>query len=149
MIRREVETFVNRPVQDVFAYLSDFDNIPRHDPWVEEVERTSSGPIQVGATWRHVRRMGRRRIEAPIELVEYEPNRRLTIVSVSGPISVKAAQTFESSGTGTQVREVVEMSITGALKIMQPLIGRSVRKQAEETHRRFKENLEQRPPSAG
>lgn len=144
MIRREVETFVDRPIEEVFAYLADFNNIPRHDPWVEEIERTSSGPVGVGATWRSVRRMGRRHIEAPIELVEYEPNRRLAIVSESGPISVKAAQTFEPSGTGTLVREVVTMSISGPLRIMQPVIGRSVRKQAEETHRRFKEILEQR-----
>ncbi|MGH2662488.1 MAG: SRPBCC family protein [Actinomycetota bacterium] len=149
MIRQEVETFVDRPIGEVFAYLADLDNVPRHDPWVEEIEQTSSGPVGVGATWRNVRRMGRRRIEAPIEVVEYEPDRRLTIVSDSGPIRVKAAQTFESSGTGTLVREVVTMSISGPLKIMQPVIGRSLRKQAEETHRRFKEILQQRPPRQG
>jgi MraZ protein len=98
---------------EVFEYLANFDNLPEYEPWVQTVERSSDGPIRVGSTWTDVRRMGRRRISAPIELVEYEQNRRLALVSGSGGVNVRATQTFEPTEEGTQVVELLEMTIRG------------------------------------
>jgi hypothetical protein len=44
---------------------------------------TSAASTGAEATWLHERVQGRRTIEAPIEVVEYEPNARLTIKSGS------------------------------------------------------------------
>jgi uncharacterized membrane protein len=147
MIKVRVTSVVNRPLEVVFAYLSDFTNLPEYEPWVEKVEPTSAGPIGVGSTWIHVRRQGRRRLEAPIELVEWEPNRRLAIRSGAGAFSVFATQDFEKAGDATRVRETLEMQVSGLLRVMEPLMRGQVRRQGEEVHRRFKEVLEHGTPS--
>jgi uncharacterized protein YndB with AHSA1/START domain len=144
MIRIELTTVVKRSLNEVFDYLVDFSNLPQYEPWVERVERTSAGPIRVGSTWTHVRRMGRRRITAPIDLVEYEPPHRLAIVSGSGGVSVRATQRFDPIEGGTQVTELLEMTIRGPLRLLEPVIRRSALQQGHEVHRRFKEILESR-----
>jgi hypothetical protein len=83
----------------VFAYLSDFMNLPEYEPSVEHVRPTSTGPIGVGSTWTHIRRQGRRRLEAPIELVEWEPNRRLAIRSGAGALACSLSRISNGSGT--------------------------------------------------
>ena len=142
MIKVRVTTVVNRSVEVVFAYLSDFMNLPEYEPWVEKVVRTSAGPIGVGSTWTHVRRQGRRRLEAPIQLVEWEPNQRLAIRSGAGPFSVFATQDFEPVENATRVTETLEMRLAGLLRLMEPLMRGQARRQAKEVHRRFKEILE-------
>jgi uncharacterized membrane protein len=49
VIKFRLTTVVNRPLEVVFAYLSDFMNLPEYEPWVEKVEATSAGPSVWGA----------------------------------------------------------------------------------------------------
>jgi uncharacterized membrane protein len=147
VIREKLATEVDRPVREVFAYAVDFLNLPKYDRWVESVEQTSKGPIGVGSTWKHVRVQGRRRIEAPIELVEYEPDRRFTMVSGSDGFDVQSTMTFEPKGeNATIVTEVLEMRLSGFVRLFEPMIRRQVPKQGAEVHHRLKEVLEARRP---
>ena len=139
----ELSTVVACPVHVAFQYLANFENLPEHEPAVEKVTRTSMGPVGVGSTWTHVRRMGRRRIEAPITLVEYEPDRRLAILSDAEPVHVRALQVFESTSDGsTRVSETLEMRITGAARLFEPVIRVQARRQAVASHQGFKAVLE-------
>jgi uncharacterized membrane protein len=143
VIRVQVKTVVARPIDVVFSYLADFSHLPEHDPWVNRVELTSPASTGVGATWVHERTQGRRTIEAPIEVVAYEPNSRLTIKSGSKGFDVRAAQTFRAVGdNATEVTEDLEMRLFGVVRLFEPLIRRQVPKQTGEVHRRFKEILE-------
>jgi uncharacterized membrane protein len=142
VIKLRLTTVVNQPLEVVFAYLSDFMNLPEYEPWVEKVEATSAGPVGVGSTWHHVRRQGRRRLEAPIEIVEWEPNRKLAIRSGAGAFNVFTTQDFEQNGDATRVTETLEMRVSGLLRLMEPLMWRQAWRQGEEIHQRFKEILE-------
>ena len=147
MIRAELATVVDRPVHEVFSYVVDFSNLPRYDRWVEAAEKTSAGPTGVGSTWKHRRVQGRRRFEAPIELVEYEPDRRFVMVTGSNGFDVRSTMTFEARGdTATTMVEVLEMRLSGFVRLFEPMIRRQVPKQGAEVHQRLKEALEgQRP----
>ncbi|XAS66412.1 SRPBCC family protein [Micrococcaceae bacterium Sec5.7] len=143
MIRSRSTVVINRPVGEVFAYMADFERLPEHEPWVEKAWRTSDGPVGVGSTWCHIRVMGRRRFEAPIEIVEYEPERRLAIKSGNGPVDVVATQTFEGHGASTTVTEVLEMHVSGFTRLFEPIIRRQSRGQVREVHQRIKRLLEE------
>ncbi len=50
-----METFENtvtiqRPAEDVFAFLADFENIPRWNYAIAATKKTSPGPVGVGTT---------------------------------------------------------------------------------------------------
>ncbi len=46
----EIVTVIDRPVEDVFSALQDFDKAPRWSPGLAEVRLTSDGPLGVGGT---------------------------------------------------------------------------------------------------
>jgi len=147
VIRAELATVVNKPLHDVFDYVVDFSNLPTYDRWVETAEKTSEGPIGVGSTWMHTRVQGRRRIEAPIELVEYEPDRRFAMVSGSKGFDVRSTMTLEAQGdAATAMVEVLEMHLSGFVRLFEPMIRRQVSKQGAEVHQRLKEVLEAKRP---
>src|SRR5262245_60593653 len=96
MIKIETSTVINRPVEQVFAVVSNPESYLKWSPGLVEVKKTSEGPIGVGATWRLVRQAFGRRLEGDLELTEYEPNRKFTLESKSGPITGEARWTCDA-----------------------------------------------------
>jgi uncharacterized membrane protein len=47
VIKLRVTTVVNRPLEVVFAYLSDFMNLPEYEPWVERARP----PLPAPSVW--------------------------------------------------------------------------------------------------
>ncbi|MGW8318638.1 MAG: SRPBCC family protein [Candidatus Promineifilaceae bacterium] len=47
MIEFENTIVIQRPVEEVFAFVSDFENVPKWNYYVQQVARTSSGPAAV------------------------------------------------------------------------------------------------------
>ena len=39
---------IQRPAEEVFAFLADFENIPKWNYAIEETSKTSAGPVGVG-----------------------------------------------------------------------------------------------------
>ena len=145
MIHSELTTLISRPAAEVFAYVSDFTTLPEYDAYVETARQTSEGPVGLGTTWTHTRTQGRRHIEAPIEMIEFEPNRRFKMKSGSGPFDVRSTMTFEAQGANeTRVVEVLEMRLSGPLRLLEPIIRRQVGKQGAAVHARLKEVIEKK-----
>src|SRR5918992_5261203 len=122
MAKADVSTTIKRPVEDVFAVLSDSETSPKWSSSSLESKKTSEGPIGVGTTWRSVSRFLGRRIETEMEITEFEPNRKFTLRSMSGPFPLQAALTFEPTEGGTQVNALIEAEPGGFFRLAQPLI---------------------------
>ena len=141
-VRNHVETVVNRPIDEVFPYVSDLTKLPALDPAVLSIERANDGPDRVGAIWTHTRKAGGRVITAPIRITEYDPPSRMAHVSESGPVRVEVTMVFKREGAATRVIEDLEMDITWPLKVLLPMIAHDTIKSAAEIHARFKRLLE-------
>jgi uncharacterized protein YndB with AHSA1/START domain len=103
MAKLEFSTVINRPIEEVFALLSNPENSPKWNSGSVEVKKTSAGPIGVGTTYRSVRTFLGQRIEGETEFIAYEPNRSYATKSKSGPFPVKSGVTFERVEGGTRV----------------------------------------------
>ena len=62
---------IRRPVEEVFAYVADFENIPKWNYYVKSVVRTTPETIGLGATFHQVRKTD----SQDYRVVEYEPSR--------------------------------------------------------------------------
>lgn len=145
MIRTEIVTDIDRPVEEVFAFAADFSNLPRYDRWVESVMKTSDGEVGLGSTWTHRRVQGRRRFDASIRLAEFAPSERFSMVSGAKGFDVRSTMTFlPLDGGRTRVTEVLEIRLNGPVRLFEPLIRRQVPAQATEVHERLKGVLEAR-----
>ena len=142
MFTRSVAVVIARPLDEVFAFVSDARNRPSWDDSVDSEELTSPEPIGVGSTVRtRMRSMGRD-YEIDWEIVEHEPPTRQRIESTSGPFSTTLVYELAGDGDRTSVRFSVTGRPTGLLRLMQPLIARTSQRNLDQAFARLKRVLE-------
>jgi uncharacterized membrane protein len=75
MLEFENTIRIDRPIREVFAFLSNFENIPKWNYYVLEVRQLSDGAIGIGTTYHQVRKTD----EQIFRITEFEPNRKVAI----------------------------------------------------------------------
>jgi uncharacterized membrane protein len=66
---------INRPVADLFSFISKFENMPNWNYFVLEVRKLSEGSIGLNTTFRQVRKTDTQ----GYRITEFEPNSRVTV----------------------------------------------------------------------
>ena len=133
---------IRRPVEDVFAFLADFENVPRWNHAIESTTKTSSGPVRVGSTYRQVRSEPRRSEEG-FEVIVYEPARRLAIEGEIGPFHARAEYLLESIEGATRLTNAVELEPASAVsKLLAPFAGSRIKTAVAENLGVLKQLLE-------
>jgi hypothetical protein len=134
---------INRPAEDVFAFLNIPENHPKFVPGMIEFKKTSPGPLRrVGATIRGVRQFLGQRMVLPYEITEYEPGNRLGMRGMMGPITFEDGYVLDSMGNSTRVRFWLELTLTGLMKIAKPFVVWQGKIHADETLANLKSALE-------
>ncbi len=128
MVRVELSVTIKRPVEEVFAAMSDASKNGRWASGVSETTKTSDGPIGVGTTYHSVGKFLGRRMESDITYTEFEPNSRYAF-ETSTPFPITATLTYESVAGGTRVDQVVEAEPGGFFKLAGPLLVAAAKRQ--------------------
>ena len=103
---------INRPVDEVFAFVADGENARRWRPGVLDVARQSGEGL--GAIYRQgVKGPGGRRIAADYEVTAFEPDRRIAFHAIAGPVRPAGEYRFSSDGQATTVSLALEATLTG------------------------------------
>src|SRR5207244_10614175 len=76
MIKIERTITIHRPVEEVFAYISDVQHSPQYISGQREAHKTSTGPMGVGTTFATSGKFVRR--ATTCEVTEFEADRRLS-----------------------------------------------------------------------
>jgi len=143
MIKMEQSVVINRPVEEVFEFLANPENGPQWQSGIQEVRKTSEGPVGAGTTFINVGQLLGRRIESTVEYSEYEPNRRVAAKSISGPLPYKFEVTFEPAAEdGTKVTTRGEAEVGGFFKLAEPIAARMLKRQFETDNANLKDLLE-------
>ncbi len=116
---------VDTPKQpaDVFEYLSDFSNALEWDPGVVEAERLGEGPVAVGTEFRLVAVFLSRRNTLLYTVVEHEPPTLVTFRGENASVVSLDRITFEATSGGTRVTYDAELTLKGAFRLADPLLG--------------------------
>jgi uncharacterized protein YndB with AHSA1/START domain len=144
MIKAEQNSIIDRPIEEVFAYVGDQTNTPAWQSGLVEVRRTTEGPIGVGTKHTFVRTFMGRRMEADNEYVAYEPNKLITFRTTSGPVRLEASYLFEAVAPGTRLTSRIEMDASGFMSLAEPLIAAGLRREMKTGFRVLKSLLEDR-----
>ena len=126
-----METFENtvtirRPPEEVFAFLADFENVPRWNHAIESTRKTSAGPVGVGSTYRQIRSQPRRSEEG-LEVTVFEPTAHLGVEGEIGPFHARLDYRLEPIEGGTRLLNGVELEAASAVsKLLAPLAGSRV-----------------------
>ncbi len=122
MARADVSTTIKRPIEDVWAVISNVENNPKWSSFALEAKQTSPGPTGVGTTARFVGKFLGRRMESESVITEFEPNRRLGSKNKSGPFPLKGSTALEQIDGSTRVTGTIEGEPGGFFKLAEPLV---------------------------
>lgn len=132
---------VDRPIEAVFAYLSDFAHTARWDPGTEEAVR-SSGDGGVGTTYDVLSSFAGRRIPLVYTVTELVPDRKFTAEAATKTMSAKDTMTFSSVGSGTSVTYDARFTFSGALKYVSWLLRPAFTRLGNEAEKGLRDALE-------
>lgn len=135
----ELEVTIDRPVGEVFAYVTDVRNVPE---WQESAE--SAEWIEEGRRFRERRNFMGRAGEIELEVVALEPDRRFDVRAVNSPVKFEIRHSFERGDGGTVVRVQGEAKLSGALRFAAGMARRLAESQFRQDFERLKAVLERR-----
>jgi len=142
MITREASILIDRPVGQVFSALVDTKNQPKWDVGLLEARLVPDGPITVGTRITEVRKFMGRTSENTGEVIEFEPNVRITHKSIDMPMMVMGTVTFAATSQGTKVNWRWDLQSKGFYALVWAMIANSMKKGSETSLRGLKYLLE-------
>jgi carbon monoxide dehydrogenase subunit G len=131
MIKLEHSFFINRNPEDVYNYMTNPANNSQWQSGTEYAEWASDGPTGVGSTIKVVTKFLGRKIEAELEITDWDPPNQVGLKSVSGPIPFENVVTLEAQGDGTNVTQIIQAEVGGFFKMAEGLVGKQMQKTFE------------------
>jgi len=138
MTRVEYEIDINAPVERVYEYYTNPNNIKEAWPrdMVKESETTAGGS-NTGSEMRVKGEYMGKEEEIRLQITEREPNRRLIARQTQGPFqNMESIQEFQENGSTTHVRHIINFELPTGSKVADVMTG----KQADD---RLRQGMEQ------
>ena len=142
--RFEGTTHIDRPIEEVFAFLSDGENDPKFSPRVLEIKQTAEGPPGVGTTYASTVKDAGMKTKREFKLTEFDAPIRIrwTELSKNAVTATTGGYDLSPDGDGTRVTIFNELEGHGIGKLFAPLALRAARKEADEFAGRIKQAVE-------
>jgi uncharacterized protein YndB with AHSA1/START domain len=137
----ENTVIIRRPVEDVFGFLSDFENVPKWNYAIVETRKVSEGAVGVGTIYQQVRSVPRRGQES-FEVTAYDPPHHLEIRGQLGPFPSRLSYALEATPQGTRVTNAVELELRGPGRLLRPVAVPRVREAVAANLSKLKELLD-------
>jgi uncharacterized membrane protein len=140
-VHLDMELKIDRPVEEVFDLWTDKERSPEWAAPVLEVRKLTDGPVGVGTQFLEIARIPGGRVEDIIEITAYEPGRVLD-GTWSGGMEGYWESRFSEGGDGTMFHLHVDVTPSGLLGRLEPIIGGVVRRAMRKDIETFKRTVE-------
>jgi uncharacterized protein YndB with AHSA1/START domain len=142
--RFEATVTIDRPVDEVFAFLADGENDGKFSSRIVEIEKTTEGPPGVGTVYASTAKDAGFKQRHEFELTEFEPPRRIRWRELSkSPVFVpEGGYDIAPAGAGTDLTFFNELEGRGLGKLIAPFAVRSARGGADDFAASIKRAIE-------
>jgi uncharacterized protein YndB with AHSA1/START domain len=140
----ETTVLINRPVEEVFAFLADGTNDPKFSPRVQEISKTIDGPPGEGTVYASTVKDAGMKTQREFKYTEFEAPTRIRWTELSkNQITVpEGGYDLSREGDGTKLRFFNVFEGHGFGKLIKPLALRAARKDADGFGQRIKAAVE-------
>ena len=142
MIQHEVTIHLKRPVEQVFAFLLDTSQLSTWQSNLIKSEHLTEGPLRKGSRFREIRRINNKETEIQGEITALEPNKRFETKTATKPQAMVSYSLDPEQG-GTRLKYKFVLITSGLMRLLEPMIASSIKKDTEadfETLKRVLEN---------
>ena len=134
-VHAEVVIDIDRPPEDVYAYLTDVSNLPKWQSGVHTARRE-------GAQIHESRHMLGRELHTTLEIEEEDPPRVFALRAVNSPVPFSVRHELEPSGGGTRLTVTGEGDAGMLPGFAAGIMARRAEKQFRKDFERLKKLLE-------
>lgn len=132
---------VEKPIEQTFAFLSDFENTEHWDPGTVSTKRTS-GDGGVGTTYKNISEFMGRKVELDYETVGYDEPTHFVCRGVNGKTTATDHMTFTAVDGRTQIHYRAVFDFPFPISVLAPIVARGkLEKLADETVEQIKKSL--------
>lgn len=144
--RATAEIDINVPIDKVFSYVTDPDNLVHWYQGVSDV-RDVSGPTEVGQRFTFTAHFLGKRMEATHEVTDFEPNTLYAWRAVDGAYRGAQHFEFEQKNNGTRVTvNIAVQDLHFLARLAEPLILRTARRHEQHCLETLNDLLETHGP---
>lgn len=141
MIRVSNAITIARSLEDVFQYVSDYNNNPSWMP-VQSVQPVTDGPIRAGTRYKQQFQMMGSAYEMDCLIRAVEPGRKISFEYVAPVFIWTGMVLFKPNDMGTHVQAQGNIELNGKLRLTESLIAPKVRILINNTAPKLKQVLE-------
>lgn len=138
----ERDVVINRPIEQVFRFVENFENEPLYNASLLSMRETSPGAIGLGTTWQEVVRLAGTHDRT---VTVYEPNQTLAYQNDRRPFPVEIRFRFASVPGGTRLTASPMIQPGGIFKLGTPLFHLLLPGLVEKIDSNIKKDLEAQP----
>jgi carbon monoxide dehydrogenase subunit G len=142
VITIEKSVHINKPISQVFAFMSDFANDAKWQSDLVRSEQTSQGPIAVGTTGLYVQKLMGQELKNDVVVTVYEAPKRFGMKTTSGPVQFEVQVSLEEMGGGTHLTLNAKGEPGGVFKVAEGLLKKELEKTFERDLQKLKQILE-------
>src|SRR5919109_3028524 len=124
MIQHEVTIHLDKPVEQVFAFLTDTNKLATWQSNLIKSEQLTEGPLRTGSRFREVRRINNKEEQIEAEITTLEPNKRLETKTVTKPQAM-VSYVLDPEQGGTRLSYKFVLITSGPMRLMEPMIASS------------------------
>lgn len=132
---------VEKPLETVWSFLSDFTNTETWDPPTVTTTR-QSGDGGVGTVYQNVSKILGQETEIEYTVVEIDPLKKFQLTGKTSSMELLDTMTFDSDGRQTTVTYRAEFDPQGMAKLIKPLMPLGLKKIGDDAEQSLKESLE-------
>jgi uncharacterized membrane protein len=146
MVKTSTSVEIDRPAEEVFAFVADFPNNPRWQRGMRSCRWTSPPPHGVGSTHEQEARFLGKDVRNTFRVTAYEPPARVGFESTTGSFPIAVIRMVEALGPArSRFTEEVEGDAKGFYRVAEPLLGLLVKGSIKRDFPRLKALLESQP----
>jgi carbon monoxide dehydrogenase subunit G len=112
---------VTKPLDEVFAYLSDFTTTTEWDPGTVKTVRTA-GDGGVGTEYANTSTFAGRETQLVYVVHELIPNQRIALRGENKTVIARDTMTFRATGSDTEVTYTADFTFKGIARLIAPLL---------------------------
>ena len=132
--RFEATVVIDRPIEEVFAFLADGENDPKFSSRVLEISKTTDGPPGVGTGYASTVKDAGVKTKREFKITEFTPPTRIRWTEVSKNLvtAPEGGYNLASEGSGTRVTLYNVLEGHGLGKLIEGMALRGARKGADD-----------------
>jgi carbon monoxide dehydrogenase subunit G len=142
MINVQITLDIKAPPEVVFDLLADHTKHPQWDPNMIQAALFDAGPIGPGSKGKTIGELRGRRVESDIYYDSYDRPTYVSGGTSSGPVEATQSCRFKPTDNGTRIDWKMSMNFKGPMRVLQPFLKSTVKKQRERTLTALKNYIE-------